>query len=158
VIFFEHRAMLDASWARRAYPGDDYVVPFGQAHVVQEGQDLTVVTWGGMVERCELAATEVQGSIEIIDLRTLMPWDKARVLESVKKTGKCLIVHEEILVGGFGAEIAATIAHEGFVYLDGPVERMGAPSVPVPFSTVLMDGVVPKVVDIRERMCELIRF
>ena len=87
-----------------------------------------------------------------------MPWDKACVLESVKKTGKCLIVHEEILVGGFGAEIAATIAREGFVYLDAPIERMGAPSVPVPFSTVLMDGVVPKVVDIRERMCELIKF
>ena len=158
VIFFEHRAMLDASWARRAYPGDDYIVPFGQAHVVQEGHDLTVVTWGGMVERCELAAADVEGSIEIIDLRTLMPWDKACVLESVKKTGKCLIVHEEILISGFGAEVAATIAHEGFVYLDAPVERMGAPSVPVPFSTVLMDGVVPRVVAIRERMCELIKF
>ncbi len=158
VIFFEHRAMLDASWARRPYPGDDYIVPFGQATIVQEGSDLTVVTWGGMVERCEQAATEVEGSIEIIDLRTLMPWDQDCVLESVKKTGKCLIVHEEILVSGFGAEIAATLAKEAFVYLDAPIERMGAPSVPVPFSTVLMEGVVPQMTDIRERMCELLKF
>ncbi len=158
VIFLEHRAMLDASWARRPYPGDDYVLPFGQANVVQEGNDLTVVTWGGMVERCESAAAEVEGSIEIIDLRTLMPWDSGRVLESVQKTGKCLIVHEEILISGFGAEIAATIAKEAFTYLDGPVERMGAPSVPVPFSTVLMEAVVPQVAGIRDRMCELLKF
>lgn len=158
VIFLEHRAMLDASWARRAYPGDDYIVPFGQAQIVKEGSDLTVVTWGGMVERCEQAATEVEGSIELIDLRTLSPWDKDCVLNSVKKTGKCLIVHEEILVSGFGAEIAATLAKEAFVYLDAPIERMGAPSVPVPFSTVLMEGVVPQMADIRERMCELLKF
>jgi len=158
VIFLEHRAMLDASWARRAYPGDDYVLPFGQAKVVQEGSDLTVVTWGGMVERCEAAAAEVQGSIEIIDLRTLMPWDSGRVLESVQKTGKCLIVHEEILISGFGAEIAATIAREAFVYLDAPIDRLGAPSVPVPFSTTLMEGVIPQVADIRDRMCELLKF
>ncbi len=158
VIFLEHRAMLDASWARRAYPGDDYIVPFGKAQIVQEGSDLTVVTWGGMVERCEQAATDVEGSIELIDLRTLSPWDKDCVLESVKKTGKCLIVHEEILVSGFGAEIAATIAKEAFVYLDAPIDRLGAPSVPVPFSTVLMEGVIPQMADIRERMCELLKF
>ncbi len=158
VIFFEHRAMLDASWARRPYPGDDYVLPFGQAQIVQEGNELTVVTWGGMVERCELAAAEVEASIEIIDLRTLVPWDAERVLESVKKTRKCLSAHEEILMSGFGAEIAATVAKEAFIYLDGPVERMGAPSVPVPFSTVLMESVVPQVVDIRQRMCDLLNF
>jgi 2-oxoisovalerate dehydrogenase E1 component len=158
VIFLEHRAMLDASWARRPYPGDEYVLPFGQANIVKEGSDLTVVTWGGMVERCEQAASEVEASVEIIDLRTLAPWDKDCVLASVKKTGKCLIVHEEILVSGFGAEIAATIAKEAFVYLDAPIERMGAPSVPVPFSTALMEGVIPQMADIRERMCELLKF
>ncbi len=158
VIFLEHRAMLDASWARRPYPGDDYVLPFGQAKIVQEGSDLTVVTWGGMVERCESAAAELQASIEIIDLRTLMPWDSGCVLASVQKTGKCLIVHEEIEISGFGAEIAATVAKEAFVYLDGPVERLGAPSVPVPFSTVLMEGVIPQVDDIRDRMGELLEF
>lgn len=158
VIFFEHRAMLDAAWARRPYPGDDFMLPFGRARVVQPGTDLTVVTWGAMVERCEAAAHEVNGSVEIIDLRTIVPWDQDCVLESVKKTGKCLVVHEDILVGGFGAEIAAFVAQEAFTYLDGPVERLGAPSTPVPFSTELMEGVVPTVGGITARMRGLLEF
>jgi 2-oxoisovalerate dehydrogenase E1 component len=158
VIFFEHRAMLDAAWARRPYPGDDYMLPFGKGKLISTGGDLTVVTWGAMVERCEAATHELNGSVEIIDLRTIVPWDKEMVLDSVKKTGKCLIVHEDILLGGFGAEVAATIAQEAFVYLDGPVERMGAPSVPVPFSTDLMEGVVPRVTDIHQRMTDLLAF
>ena len=158
VIFFEHRAMLDAAWARRPYPGDDYMLPFGRAKIITPGDDLTVVTWGAMVERCESAAQEIGGSIEIIDLRTIVPWDKTLVLESVHKTGKCLIVHEDIALGGFGAEIAATIAQEAFVYLDGPVERLAAPSTPVPFSTELMEGVVPTVEEIQTRMANLLAF
>ncbi|MBI5666768.1 MAG: pyruvate dehydrogenase [Chloroflexi bacterium] len=158
VIFFEHRAMLDSPWARRPYPGDDYLLPFGRAKIIQPGDDLTVVTWGAMVERCELAARELNASIEIIDLRTLSPWDTAAVLESVRKTGKCLVVHEDILFGGFGAEIAAVVASEGFTYLDGPVERLGAPSAPVPFSTSLMEGIVPTVALIREKMESLLEY
>ncbi|MEO8610459.1 MAG: transketolase C-terminal domain-containing protein [Chloroflexota bacterium] len=158
VIFFEHRAMLDAAWARRPYPGDDYMLPFGRAKITTPGDDLTVVTWGAMVERCESAAQEVDGNIEIIDLRTIVPWDKALVLESVRKTGKCLIVHEDISLGGFGAEIAAVIAHDAFVDLDGPVGRLAAPSTPVPFSTELMEGVVPTVEQIRQRMSDLLAF
>jgi 2-oxoisovalerate dehydrogenase E1 component len=158
VIFFEHRAMLDAAWARRPYPGDDYMLPFGRAKITTPGDDLTVVTWGAMVERCESAAQETGGRIEIIDLRTIVPWDKTLVLESVRKTGKCLIVHEDISLGGFGAEIAAVIAQEAFVDLDGPVERLAAPSTPVPFSTELMEGVVPTVAQIRQRMTDLLAF
>ncbi|HEX6385977.1 MAG TPA: transketolase C-terminal domain-containing protein [Anaerolineae bacterium] len=158
VIFFEHRAMYDAAWARRPYPGDDYVLPFGKAKVIGEGDDLTVVTWGAMVERCQAAAKEVDASIEIIDLRTIVPWDKETVLGSVRKTSKCLIVHEDIGLGGFGAEIAATIVQEAFLDLDGPVERMTAPSVPVPFSTHLMEGVVPTVELICRRMEDLLAF
>ena len=158
VIFFEHRAMLDAAWARRPYPGDDYMIPFGKASLVTQGDDLTVVTWGAMVERCELAAKEMPDSIEIIDLRTLVPWDKEAVLNSVRKTSKCLIVHEDIGLGGFGAEIAATIVSEAFLDLDAPVQRVTAPSVPVPFSTKLMEGVVPTVERIREKMLELLEF
>lgn len=157
VIFFEHRAMLDAAWARRPYPGDDYMLPFGQGKIIAEGNDLTVVTWGAMVERCETAAQEI-GGVEIIDLRTIVPWDKTLVLESVRKTGKCLIVHEDISLGGFGAEIAAVIAQEAFTYLDGPVERLAAPSTPVPFSTELMEGVVPTVEQIGQRMRDLLGF
>jgi 2-oxoisovalerate dehydrogenase E1 component len=158
VIFFEHRAMLDSPWARRPYPGDDYVLPFGVGKIVAAGTDITVVTWGAMVERCEQAAHELHASAEIIDLRTLVPWDKALVLESVRKTGKCLVVHEDILIGGFGAEVAAVVAQEAFVDLDGPVVRLGAPSTPVPFSTELMEGVVPTVALIRQQMADLLAF
>ncbi|MBZ0276078.1 MAG: pyruvate dehydrogenase, partial [Anaerolineae bacterium] len=158
VIFFEHRAMLDAAWARRPYPGDDYMLPFGIAKHVTTGNDLTVITWGAMVERCEEAAKGLDYTVEILDLRTIVPWDKAAVLESVRKTGKCLIVHEDILMGGFGAEIAAIVAQEGFHNLDAPVERLGAPAVPVPFSTHLMEAVVPTVTQIRERMSDMITF
>ncbi|MBI5928454.1 MAG: pyruvate dehydrogenase [Chloroflexi bacterium] len=158
VIFFEHRAMLDAAWARRPYPGDDYMLPFGKANVVQPGTDLTVVTWGAMVERCEAAAHSLDASIEIIDLRTIVPWDKATILESVAKTGKCLIVHEDISLGGFGAEIAATIAAEAFLDLDGPIERVASPAVPVPFNTGLMEGVVPTVALIHQKMEMLLAF
>jgi 2-oxoisovalerate dehydrogenase E1 component len=158
VIFFEHRAMLDAAWARRPYPGDDYLLPFGKARITVEGDDLTVVTWGAMVERCEAAAHELGASIEIIDLRTLVPWDKEVVIASVRKTSKCLIVHEDISLGGFGAEIAATLAQEAFIHLDAPIERLAAPSVPVPFSTTLMEGVVPTVAGIREKMVGLLKF
>ena len=158
VIFFEHRAMLDAAWARRPYPGDDYLLPFGRAKIITSGDDLTVVTWGAMVERCELAAQKVNGRVEIIDLRTLAPWDETAVLRSVQKTGKCLIVHEDIQFGGFGAEIAATVASQAFLDLDAPVERVAAPTSPVPFSTRLMEGVIPPVARIRERMAWLLAF
>ncbi|MBK8433557.1 MAG: pyruvate dehydrogenase [Chloroflexi bacterium] len=160
VIFFEHRAMLDAAWARRPYPGDEYVLPFGRGHLVQTGTDLTVVTWGAMVERCELAAQAIggRGNIELIDLRTLSPWDKELVLQSVRKTGKVLVVHEDIEFGGFGAEIAAVIAAEAFTDLDAPVARVAAPAVMVPFSQTLMEGVVPTVAKIQAKMEELLAF
>lgn len=152
VMFFEHRAMLDAASARRPYPGDDYVLPFGRGRVVRSGESLTVVTWGAMVERCEAAAAELGASIEIIDLRTIVPWDVEMVLSSVRKTSRCLIVHEDFRLAGFGAEIAAVIVEEAFLDLDAPVQRLASPSVPVPFNTGLMDGMIPRVDQIRERM------
>jgi 2-oxoisovalerate dehydrogenase E1 component len=158
VYFFEHRAMLDAAWARRPYPGDDYLLPFGRANVVQSGDALTVVTWGAMVERCEAAAAMLDAGVEIIDLRTIVPWDKAAVLASVRKTSRCLIVHEDMQFAGFGAEIAATIVAEAFLDLDAPVERFGAPSIPVPFSTDLMEGMIARVEEIRERMAALLAY
>ena len=142
VIYFEHRHCYDAAWSRRAYPGDDYVLEFGKARVIQPGDALTVVTWGAMVEQCELAAQKFNG-IEIIDLRTLMPWDAATVLASVRKTARCLIVHEDAEVGGFGAEIAAVVAKEAFFDLDAPIERVASPGTLVPFNQHLMAAVVP---------------
>ena len=143
VLFFEHRAMLDAAWARRPYPGDDYMLPFGKGKLITTGEDATIVTWGAMVELCEEAVQKSGASVEIIDLRTLVPWDKALVLDSVRKTSKCLVVHEDIGRGGFGAEIVATIGDEAYLDLDGPIMRVTAPAVPVPYSQTLMAGVVP---------------
>jgi 2-oxoisovalerate dehydrogenase E1 component len=145
VIFFEHRAMLDGAWARRPYPGHDYVVPFGKARTVRSGSELTVVTWGAMVERCEQAAVRSQVDVEVLDLRTLSPWDKEAVRASVEKTHRCLIVHEDNLSAGFGAEIAATLAQESFFSLDAPIERLTMPDIPSPHSPVLLEAAVPDV-------------
>ena len=144
-IFFEHRAMLDGAWARRPYPGDEYVVPFGKARLLRTGSEVTVVTWGAMVERCEHAAADSAVDVELLDLRTLMPWDRAAVLASVRKTRRCLIVHEDNLTAGFGAEIAATLARDAFFDLDAPIERVTMPDVPSPHSPLLLDAVVPSV-------------
>jgi 2-oxoisovalerate dehydrogenase E1 component len=144
-IFFEHRAMLDGAWARRPYPGDDFVVPFGKARVVRAGTELTVVTWGAMVERCEQAATASQVDVEVIDLRTLSPWDRTAVLDSVQKTRRCLIVHEDTFTAGFGAEIAAVLAKDAFSHLDAPIERLTMPDIPSPHSPILLDAAVPTV-------------
>lgn len=157
-IFFEHRHMLDAPWARRPYPGDSFVVPFGKARVVQSGEELTIVTWGAMVERCEQAAKQSGKSVEVIDLRTLSPWDEDAVLTSVAKTRRCLIVHEDTLVAGFGAEVSAVVAAEAFLSLDAPVTRMATPQVPIPYNVTLMDAVLPSVEGIAAKITELVEF
>ena len=144
-IFFEHRALLDGAWARRPYPGDRYVLPFGVARCVREGSELTIVTWGAMVERCELAAEASGVLVEILDLRTLSPWDRAAVLASVRKTHRCLIVHEDNLTAGFGAEVAAVLAREAFFSLEAPVERLAMPDIPSPHAPVLLEAAVPGV-------------
>jgi 2-oxoisovalerate dehydrogenase E1 component len=154
-IFFEHRAMLDGAWARRPYPGDDFIIPFGKAKRLRAGSELTVVTWGAMVERCELAAEASSVDVELLDLRTLMPWDREALLESVRKTHRCLIVHEDNLTAGFGAEIAATLAKEAFFDLDAPIERVTMPDVPSPHSPLLLDSVVPSVTRITQAIREI---
>jgi len=157
-MFLEHRAMLDAAWARRPYPGDDYAIPFGQARTTMKGEQLTIVTWGAMVERCEEAAKLSGHSVEVIDLRTLMPWDGGAVLDSVRRTHRCLIVHEDLRTGGFGAEIAAVVADEAFMELDAPVSRLTMPDIPSPHNPVLLDHVVPSVARIRARIDALVAF
>ena len=156
VVFFEHRAMLDDAWARRPYPGDGYALPFGRAKKVRQGDSLTIVTWGAMVPRCEEAAKHV--SADVIDLRTLMPWDKETVLESVRRTRRCLIVHEDLRTGGFGAEIAAVVADEAFLDLDAPVARVTMPDIPSPHNPVLLNRAVPSVERIRAKIDELVGF
>jgi len=155
VIFFEHRAMLDGAWARRPYPGDAFLVPFGQARTVRSGTELTVVTWGAMVERCEQAAVRSHVDAEVLDLRTLSPWDRRAVRASVEKTHRCLIVHEDNLTAGFGAEVAATLAQESFYSLEAPIERLAMPDVPSPHSPVLLEAAVPDVARITEAIQRL---
>jgi len=155
VIFFEHRAMLDGAWARRPYPGDAFVVPFGEARTVRSGTELTVVTWGAMVERCEQAALRSHVDAEVLDLRTLSPWDKGAVRASVAKTHRCLIVHEDNLSAGFGAEVAATLAQESFYSLEAPIERLAMPDVPSPHSPVLLEAAVPDVARITQAIQRL---
>ncbi|KGM32372.1 transketolase C-terminal domain-containing protein [Inquilinus limosus] len=158
VMFLEHRAMLDAAWARRPYPGDDYVLPFGRARTTMQGRDLTIVTWGAMVERAEAAARASGKSVEVIDLRTLMPWDSAAVLASVARTRRCLIVHEDLRTGGFGAEIAAVVADQAFLDLDAPVARLTMPDIPSPHSPALLEAAVPSVERIRDKILALTGF
>jgi len=148
VIFFEHRFLLDGAAARRPWPGDDFMLPFGQAKRLRAGTELTVVSWGAMVERCEQAAAESAVDVELLDLRTLSPWDRDAVLGSVARTRRCLIVHEDTLTAGFGAEIAATLAERAFFDLDAPVERLAMPDIPSPHSPRLLEAVVPGVGDI----------
>ena len=148
VIFFEHRFLLDGAAGRRPWPGDEFVLPFGKASVVRAGSELTVVTWGAMVERCEQAASESAIDVELLDLRTLCPWDREAVLESVAKTRRCLVVHEDTITAGFGAEIAAQLAEHSFFDLDAPVERLAMPDLPSPHSPLLLEAVVPGVGDI----------
>ena len=157
-IFFEHRSMLDDAWARRPYPGDDFAIPFGSASTLRNGDRLTVVTWGAMVPRCEKAADDLGGNIEVIDLRTLSPWDRETVAASVKRTHRCLIVHEDNITAGFGAEIAAWLTENIFFELDAPPRRLAMPDVPSPHNPQLMDSVVPNVEGITAAMQDLLEF
>ncbi len=154
-IFFEHRKMLDHIWARRPYPGDQYIIPFGQGKKLFSGDRLTVVSWGGMVHMCQTAIEKTGVAADLIDLRTLRPWDKDMVLESVKRTGRCLIVHEDNLSAGFGAEIAAVLAKEAFFYLDAPIERLATADIGNPHDPRLMEHALPNPDSIAQRIMEL---
>lgn len=155
-IFFEHRSLLMTSDGSARYPGDDYVIPFGAARVVRAGTDLTLVTWGAMVHRCAEAADASGASVELLDLRTIAPWDRAAILASVRKTGRCLIVHEDTLTAGFGAEIAAVLAREAFWHLDAPVDRLCVEDVPMPYHPDLLNAVLPSSDRIAARITALL--
>jgi 2-oxoisovalerate dehydrogenase E1 component len=144
-FFFEHRSLLDTPEGRRPYPGDDYCLPFGKASRLLAGEALTVVTWGALVSRCLEAAKNFPGRVDLLDLRTIIPWDREAVLESLHNTGKVLIVHEDTLTSGFGAEIGAVIAEHAFGDLDAPVTRLATPDVPIPYNISMMEAVLPTV-------------
>ena len=143
VICFEHKMLYGL---KGPVPEEEYYIPFGEADVKKEGKDVTVVTTSRMVHESLKAAKELEKegtSVEVIDLRTLVPWDKERVLESVKKTHHLVVAHETWKRAGWGAEIAATVQEEAFDYLDAPILRVGERNVHIPFSPPLQDFVVP---------------
>jgi len=149
VLFFEHKHLYRRIKAE--VPEERYTTPIGKARIHKEGDDLTVVTWGAMVYTAAEAAQQLENdgvSVEIIDLRTILPWDKAAVLESVRKTSKLLVLHEDTHTGGFGAEIVASVAEEAFEDLDAPVRRITAPDCPVPFAPPLEKAYIPQVEDV----------
>jgi 2-oxoisovalerate dehydrogenase E1 component beta subunit len=159
VLYFEHKHLYRRIKAE--VPDDRYTTPFGQARIHREGDDVTVITWGAMVWTAGEAAQQLESdgiSVEIVDLRTLVPWDKKAVLESVSKTSKVLVLHEDTHTGGFGGEIAATIAEESFENLDAPVKRLTAPDAPVPFSPPLEKAYIPQVEDVASAVKELAEY
>jgi len=158
VLYFEHKHLYRR--IKGEVPDERYTVPIGKARIHREGEDVTVVTWGAMVYTAEEAAKELgdDASVEILDLRTVLPWDKAAVLESVRKTSKVLVLHEDTRTGGFGAEIAATIAEEAFEELDAPVKRIAAPDTPVPFSPQLEKAFIPQVADVVAGLRDLVEY
>jgi 2-oxoisovalerate dehydrogenase E1 component len=157
-IFLEHRALLDTSEGRRPYPGDDFSLPYGKAASLLQGDELAVITWGAMVARCLEAAGPFAGRVTVLDLRTIIPWDQEAVLESVRRTGKVLIVHEDTLTNGFAGEICAVIASQAFTDLDAPVERIGVPDIPIPYNIRMMDTIVPSVAAIQAKMDKLLAY
>jgi 2-oxoisovalerate dehydrogenase E1 component beta subunit len=156
VLFFEHKHLYRR--IKGEVPEERYTVPIGKARTHQEGDYVSVITWGAMVHTAAEAAKQVDASVEIVDLRTVLPWDKQAVLDSVRKTSKVLVLHEDTRTGGFGGEIAATIAEEAFEDLDAPVRRITAPDTPVPFSPVLEKAFLPQVDDVVKALRELISY
>lgn len=147
VIYLEHKLLYRLPELREELPSDDYTVPLGKAIVRREGEDMTILTYGAMVHQCLRAAQVLEESddlaVEVLDLRSLSPLDRDAIMESVKRTNKVLIVHEDTLTGGIGAELSAILAEELFEYLDGPITRVAAPDVPFPYAPPLEEAYLP---------------
>ncbi len=161
VLFLEHKALYRQGFSRTPEPDKDYLVEFGKAKVVREGSDMTIVTYGAMVQKSLNAAKEYakQGvEIEVIDLRTIVPYDAETVLESVKKTSRALVLHEDLEFIGFGAEISAQITDKAFQYLDAPVMRVAAKYAPIGYAAPMEDYILPNDNDIREKIDALISY
>jgi 2-oxoisovalerate dehydrogenase E1 component beta subunit len=157
VLFFEHKHLYRR--IKGEVPDERYTTPIGKARIHREGDDVTVVTWGAMVYTADEAAEQLDDvSVEIVDLRTVLPWDREAVLASARKTSKVLVLHEDTRTGGFGAEIVATIAEEAFEDLDAPIKRIAAPDTPVPFSPVLEKAFIPQVDDVVRGLKELAEY
>jgi 2-oxoisovalerate dehydrogenase E1 component len=161
VLFLEHKHLYRQTYNKARYPGADYMIPFGRASVPREGTDLTLVTFGALVQRSLLAARHAEAEgirTEVMDLRSLSPYDWPAIVRSVKKTGKALVVHEDNRSWGFGAEIAARIAEELFEWLDAPVKRIGALDTFVGYNPVLENAILPQVSTVLQGIRDLKRY
>jgi len=161
VLFLEHKHLYRQVYNKSQYPSKDFLIPFGKARKVREGNDVTIVTFGALVERSNQAAKrfEQQGvTIDLIDLRTLVPYDWEAIAESVKKTSRAIVVHEDSLSWGYGAEIAARISDELFEYLDAPVRRVGATDTFVAYAPQLEDFILPQSGDVEKAVRELMKY
>jgi pyruvate/2-oxoglutarate/acetoin dehydrogenase E1 component len=156
VMFLEHKHLYRRE--RGEVPEGDHIVPIGEARVVREGEELTILAYGSTVGLARQAVDELGEDVEIVDLRTLCPLDRDTVLASVRKTGKVLVAHEATRSCGIGAELAALIAEEAFEDLDAPVRRLTAPDVPIPFSPPLEQRVLPGLDDMKEAARELLAY
>jgi 2-oxoisovalerate dehydrogenase E1 component len=162
VLFLEHKHLLRQPYTRDPFPPADYVIPFGKGDIRRPGDRLTIVTWGATVQKSVVAAdaiaAEGKGEIEVIDLRSIVPWDQELVAESVRRTGRVLVVHEDMITSGFGAEIAAWVADASFHDLDAPVRRVGALDTFVAYEPHLEDAILPQVDDIAAAARDLLAF
>ncbi|HWC96541.1 MAG TPA: alpha-ketoacid dehydrogenase subunit beta [Candidatus Sulfopaludibacter sp.] len=159
VIFLEHKALYRR--IKEDLPAGDYTVPIGKAKVVREGRDLTIVTYGAMVWVALEAADKLAAdgvSVEVVDLRTLLPLDRDTVCESVKKTSKVLLLHEDTRTAGMAGELAVSITESVFEYLDGPIVRVTAPDTPVPYSPPLEDAFLPNAAKVIEKARWLVAY
>jgi 2-oxoisovalerate dehydrogenase E1 component len=161
VLFLEHKHLYRQVYNKSQYPSSEFLIPFGKAKIVKEGTDVTIVTYGALVQRSFEAAKrlEKQGvSVELIDLRTLVPYDWERVAESVKKTNRVIVAHEDPLSYGYGAEIAARIADELFEFLDAPVRRVGATDTFVAYAPQVEDFILPQIDDVEKAVQDLMKY
>lgn len=161
VLFLEHKGLYRQVYAKGPRGGKEDLIPIGKAKVVRTGEDATLITWGALVQKSLLAAEAMNRegySIEVIDLRSIVPLDIETILTSVKKTGRVLIAHEDVLFMGFGAEIAAHIAEHAFEYLDAPVKRVGGKFVPIPHAPILEEASLPQTAWVERGLRELLEF
>ena len=161
VLFLEHKHLYRQTYNKSPYPGPNFMIPFGKAKVVREGTDITVVTYGATLQRALTAANAVAEngiSVEVIDLRTLSPWDRATVFSSVKKNSRVIVGYEDSISWGYGAEIAAAIADECFAWLDAPVKRVASADTFVGYAPQLEDAILPQVADFKQAYEEIVRF
>ena len=158
VLFLEHKHLYRQAYNKSQYPTDDFTIPFGKARKVREGKDLSIITYGALVQRSLVAAKQMEQegvSVEIIDLRSLVPFDWNAIAETVKKTSRVIVAHEDSLSFGYGAEIAARISDELFEYLDAPVKRVCALDTFVAYAPQLEDAILPQAADVAKAIAEL---